>query len=490
MTRGQDLPDLVRYLFGPGRANEHTNQRLIASHESLTAQGGPYFDEPDQLAGLAREIDAPRTLFDTEVRGGYVWHCSIALPPDDGELTDEQWARVAQRMVDAMGFSPESGKAQCRWVAVHHGKSTGGNDHVHLAVNLVREDGTKANLWQDKRRTQQVCADLEREMGLRIVEGRNGRSTPGIKRGEQEAAQRRGQPEPARRTLARRVRAASATAETEAEFVRNLRASGVVARPRYAAGGRTEVVGYSVALHTDGQPQIWFGGGKLGGDLTLSRLREQWPDSEPTAAVAAWSERSGQGVRSGADVSPWMRDESAWQMAARQVQDVRERLADVPTDDVVRWSQAAHEAAGVLAVLSARMEPNHPGPLARAADVLSRSAQRTREHRRTPLAGQPGQMRGASLVARHSRTGPLSALGEVELLKALRNTLRGIHRMHQARGELSQARQIEDVARGDLQQLQSRRESMRQSPGAFPPPVAEHERGRTDMRPRGPEHGR
>ena len=48
----------------------------------------------------------------------------------------------------------------------------------------------------------------------------------------------------------------------EAEFVRRLRAGAVLARPRYAQGGRSEVVGYSIALRPirDGAQPIWFGG--------------------------------------------------------------------------------------------------------------------------------------------------------------------------------------------------------------------------------------
>ena len=33
-------------------------------------------------------------------------------------------------------------------VAVRHGVSRAGNDHIHIAVNLVREDGTKASVWR------------------------------------------------------------------------------------------------------------------------------------------------------------------------------------------------------------------------------------------------------------------------------------------------------------------------------------------------------
>ncbi|MFH8350214.1 relaxase/mobilization nuclease domain-containing protein [Streptomyces sp. NPDC018045] len=468
VTRGEDAPGLVGYLFGPGRFNEHVNQRLIASHAGIVGQGGPHFRGPGELEALAREFDAPRQLFGTEVKGGHVWHCSISLPPEDGRLSDEQWAQVARRVMDDMGFSEASGKAPCRWLAVHHGPSKDGNDHIHLMVNLVRDDGTKASVWRDYPRVQQICGTLEREMGLRVVEGRGGRTVPGIKRGEQESAVRRGRPEPDRRTLARRVRAAAAVTGNEADFVRQLRSTGVIARPRYASGGRDEVTGYSVALQpAEGAQPVWYGGGKLAGDLSLTRLREQWPDSDPAAAVAVWSER-GAGERR--RVNAALRDEAAWEVAAQQIADARARLADIPPEDTVRWSQAAQETAGVLAAWSGRLETARPGPLARAADVLARSAQRTHEDRRAPLAERPGALKGAAMVTWYARGGGTGVWGQFLMVQQLRNVLRAVHDMHQARDERDQARAIAAEARGGLAELQQARQQMMQSPGALPGP--------------------
>lgn len=48
-----------------------------------------------------------------------------------------------------MGFiDDKNGLADCAWLAVHHGSSKDGNDHVHIAVNLVREDGRRADIHQ------------------------------------------------------------------------------------------------------------------------------------------------------------------------------------------------------------------------------------------------------------------------------------------------------------------------------------------------------
>ena len=89
-------------------------------------------------------------------------------------MTDEKRSAIAQDFMDRMGFTEAgSGKADCRWVAVRHGLSTNGNDHVHLAVSLVREDGTKASTHNDFTRAQTVCRDLERDHGLERLESRD-----------------------------------------------------------------------------------------------------------------------------------------------------------------------------------------------------------------------------------------------------------------------------------------------------------------------------
>ncbi|WP_344033139.1 relaxase/mobilization nuclease domain-containing protein [Streptomyces luteireticuli] len=463
------MAKLVRYLWGPGRANEHTDPHAVAISNGCLSEGFPAFADASELAQLAADLDAPQRIFGTEVREGHVWHCSVSIPPEDGELGDEAWAKVARRVVDEMGFSGTADRAPCRWVAVHHGKSTRGNDHIHLVVNVVREDGSKADVFRDYHRSQQLCGRLEQEMGLRVVEGRMGRGMPGIKRGEREAAARRGRPEPARLTLARRVRAAAAGSQSETEFVAHLRRSGVLVRPRYQAGGQSVVTGYSVALREkNGESPVWYGGGKLAADLTLTKLRAQWPGSEPADAVEAW--KSGAVVREPNSVR--LRDESAWEMAAQQIAAVRERLTNVPMDDVTQWAQVARETAGLFAAWSQRLEGDRPGALAQAADALARSAQLPDGVQHRPdTASKHTDLRGVALVVMYSRSGEASDWGEYLMLRTLRNTLRAIHDMHRAREEHYAARQIEDSARHGLAELERARQTLMDSPGApLPPP--------------------
>jgi hypothetical protein len=149
ITRGHDIRGLIRYLFSPGKANEHRDQRVIAGSEVLTAPLGVDLDWTE-VGLLGRSLDLPRADHAKVVTGGHVWHLSLSSRADDRHLTDEQWAEIATGAMDAMGFTETSGNAPCRWVAVGHGRSNAGNDHIHIAVSLVRENGTVASTWQDR----------------------------------------------------------------------------------------------------------------------------------------------------------------------------------------------------------------------------------------------------------------------------------------------------------------------------------------------------
>jgi len=144
VVRGDRMGGLLTYLVGEGRHNEHTDQHLVAGDGALMAWHGDAELDRDAALAIARHLDQPRTAFDTEVPGGHVWHCSLSLRPGT-ELSDETWGAIAGRFVSKMGFDDQDGtRAACRWVAVRHGLSQGGNDHVHLVVNLVREEGPRA----------------------------------------------------------------------------------------------------------------------------------------------------------------------------------------------------------------------------------------------------------------------------------------------------------------------------------------------------------
>ena len=73
--RGDRMGGLVRYLFGPGRAEEHTNQRIVAASDP--AWVGTTQPDAATLAQLIAELDEPMQQHGDTTRAGYVYQPSI-----------------------------------------------------------------------------------------------------------------------------------------------------------------------------------------------------------------------------------------------------------------------------------------------------------------------------------------------------------------------------------------------------------------------------
>ncbi|MFG3525094.1 relaxase/mobilization nuclease domain-containing protein [Nocardia nova] len=434
ISRGQKMGGLLVYLLGPGDHNEHKDRHIVAgSSLLLRAEWMRTFDGPadkqasrDVALAVAHEIEIPRQLWGTkvrmrakavpvgvgargesgergldvvepagkgekgEMRDAPVWHCVLALEPGE-DLDDARWAAVANDFMDRMGFAGTAdGKvAPARWAAVRHGKSGEkgeGQEHIHIAASLVREDGSKVSTFDygpgkakgDWKRAQQVCNELEHAYGLKVLASREhgNRGLSGDSRAEIERAKRIGAPESERDRLRRLVRAAATATDTEAEFVKSLRESGISVAPRYERGGSSEVSGYKVRFRRDdAEVGPWVGGGTLAGDLTLTALREQqWNDSAAARedALAVWRNDS---ARRGRQVDRAVDDPQMWRQAAAEIGQWRERMEQVPHADRAQWAWMAGQAAGVFAAWSEVLEGDKPGVFAAAHKELARSAQ-------------------------------------------------------------------------------------------------------------------
>ncbi|WP_340289774.1 relaxase/mobilization nuclease domain-containing protein [Aquipuribacter hungaricus] len=392
ITRGGRTAGVTVYLVGPGRHNEHVNPHVVAGHDTLVSELPEGRLSSDDALDAANLLDHPMRVFGTKVsapvkqwsdeaqaqvqvgtKPAHVWHCSLSLRADEGQIGDEVWSRVVTEFVDEMGFSGTSERAACRWLAVHHGRSTAGNDHVHIVVNLVREDGTKARVHNDAARAQRAANLLERRHGLRVLESReSGRGAAvGVKPAELARAQRETALAPARDELRRRVRAVAAEAGSERELVDGLRDARVLVRPRYAEGDRQRVVGYSVALvslERDGRraAPVWYGAGRLDRTLSLGQLRTRWGQDPAGAEDVAglWTRRW-----AGGDVATTVRTTGAPVRAGRVLGGYRDRSS------AAEDRAAAGAAAAALARASLAIEKDRPGPLAAASEVLARAAQ-------------------------------------------------------------------------------------------------------------------
>jgi hypothetical protein len=283
-------------LYGPGRANEHTNPHLVA------AFGDPAELEPEPRPGRAPDIRRlaallaqPLAALPQPPRGKPVWHCSVRAAPGDRELTDEEWAQVAVSIMDRTGLAPVGDELGVRWVAVRHAP-----DHIHLVATLARQDGTQPPVWNDYYRVRQACREAEQRFGLRATAPADRTAARRPTRAEHEQAARRGWDEPPRVTLRREVCTAAAGARTEQEFFARLQQAGVVVRERRSSVHPGQVTGYAVGLprHTarDGTV-IWYGGGKLAADLTLPKLRARWGGPAAESGTAPGPGVPGRAVR-------------------------------------------------------------------------------------------------------------------------------------------------------------------------------------------------
>lgn len=485
ITRGQRMRGLVTYLFregadgresaqaraaAGGQVEVHTDPHVVASSAGVEVAVGRPLTKVEQ-SDLATQLDTPKALFESDVRGGYVWQLSLTNHRDDGELSDEEWAGVAREAMAKLGFDDDT-KAACPWVAVRHGLSAGGNDHMHVAVSLVREDGAVASWWNDRFKMSELCRELEDRFSLTVVGGRHGETPtqwPG--RAEFERAQRdpdapqpiEGEPRwtPAQE-MAIVVRGVAAASVDEAEFVRRLHDAGYEVRPREAPGDHTKVVGYSVRpVH--GDDRSWRAGGKLAKDLGLPRLREQWRERGGQPVVdgrAAWrSPKRGPARHRGVDEIPIEQRGDPGEREAQSVDAAR-------WDDAVRWTRettaaveagsvdpgdVAHGAAGVAAALSVRLEGGEPGPIAGLAAQLARHPGAERRSTAPPPPNEPpsdspnylvGALAAAAVIAvQGTRIG--SRLSVLVLAVELARLGEALAERNRTRQQLAYARALE-----------------------------------------------
>lgn len=462
IVTGGDTGGLMRYLVGPGRANEHENPHVIAGSRDIVRKWGDWETiSVSQASEIATRLDAymhetgtfptgkarrfnPATgavEWNGEIEANHVWHCSLSLSPEEASLGDEVWGRIASDFMSEMGFSGTDGKAPCRWVAIHHGSAKNGGDHIHIAATIVREDGTKWTPWYDQRRAQKACNVLEHRYGLLVVESReHARGSRCDSAAAQNAAKRAGTSRTDRAVLEERLRAAATAAASEADFVRRARRLGVRLHPRFASGRIDIVVGYSAALRTEnGQQTRWWGGGRIARDLTLTQLRTRWQDTPSSAleAVEAWKGRYPK-------KPPY--DGPLWEDRIRALEHFRVHLERLDPSDQVGLANASADVAGLLhaQALTARTTGGRD-MLERAAAQVGRCAQ---------LKTRPAEKRLVDVGARLASDLALSIaaatnprLAAIALAHATVDLVHTIAELHEAAGQAATAAAIERDAR-------------------------------------------
>lgn len=451
-ARGRNVGGLLRYLFGAGRREEHTDAHLIAAWE--TAGSLAELEPPTDAAGR-REVRRLTQLLEQPVAVGWkpparpVWHCSIRAHPTDRVLTDAQWAHIAAEVMAAVGLAPHGDPRAVRWVAVRHAP-----DHVHLVATMVRQDRRTAWIMYDKRKAQAACRDLEQRYGLYRVAppGKGSRRWPSpaelnkaarltTTTGSAESSERAGRPVAPRETLRRRVREVAAIATDEADFFARLKQAGVLVRLRYSAAGPGRVTGYAVGLdaHTSAAgATVWYGGGRLAPDLTLPRLRSRWTGTpHPRIGTAARLASTG---TIPVEVS---------RRVAETVRDAAAAIRAAPSPG--HASRIADAAADLLSATAQAWEGEAGGPLTDAADWFDRAAHHLQGRVPSRRVAQAGHLRTmARLIAvwgtlsRDQDT--TAALHLIYTMAALAETLADLrqtqHRLWQARAARHAAAQL------------------------------------------------
>jgi hypothetical protein len=465
ITRGSRMSGLLQYLASTDAdktKNSHTDPHLVAGDAAVMAWYDDGVLDRDDAVAIAKHLDQPRKMFGVEVlqkdfrwdpvkrervenghKAADVWHCSLSLRAEEGALSDQQWGDIANDFVDAMGFTEASGKAQCRWAAINHGTSENGNHHIHIAVSLVREDGTKASTHGDYKKAQQTCRALETKYGLEELSTVH--SARGYDRAEKATAVR-DEREMHRSSLARKVRASASASGSEGEFVRRARDTGMLVRPRYAKNTTDVIVGYSVAERPkQGERPIWFGGGTLASDLKLGALREEWMDSPhlATEAAAEWN-AAARNKRTVSRTGPEHAAPPAemWVEYTRNAAALADQLRTIPRDDHATWAKAARDVSGAFAAWSYRLEPT-PGPLAATAAELSRTAQLRAPRQHSKPVALPSIAGTAMLFMAASSKNKTAA--QTALMVQLINTAFAVYEMHQQSGRTREAQRIRAV---------------------------------------------
>ncbi len=293
VLRGSDVSGLLRYLYGPGRANEHAAPRLVAGWDD-PAVLEPRVDADGRrdLRPLVSQLCQPVVLAGLGPAERPVYHLVVAAAKADAArgleadrpLTDAEFGRVATDLMARTGLAVD-GRDSVRWVAVRH--DTPGAEHVHVVATLATEAGRRVWPRNGFYRIGEGCRAAEQRLGLRGTAERDRTAVKRPTRAESEKAARSGSETPVRVALRRQVRAAAGAADGVEGFFDRLRTAGVMVKERHSEQDGA-LTGYAVALpgrqDAAGLP-VFYGGGKLAADLTLPKLLARWQPAEPAAAT-------------------------------------------------------------------------------------------------------------------------------------------------------------------------------------------------------------
>ena len=136
ITKGASGRGLIRYLFGPGKANEHRDQRVIAAGWRCGPKKGRTLSA-GEIADLGAALDAANDSYGKNPTGGHIWHVSLSLPHGGStHRSTSEWAEIAQRSCGA-GFRGRRVSRRPGWRS--------GTGPAHRAIST----STSPHPWSD-----------------------------------------------------------------------------------------------------------------------------------------------------------------------------------------------------------------------------------------------------------------------------------------------------------------------------------------------------
>lgn len=418
ITRGGDTRGLIGYLVGPGIANEHANQHVVSGSFDLVGWVETHdIHSAEAIRDMAAGIDAYMTDLDVvrpkgtylkvDMRTGektrmvdasnHVWHCSLSLSPKEPAQSDERWAQIATEFMTEMGFeTPTDPTRQCQWIAIRHGFSKNGGDHIHIAANIIRANGDEWNEWNDRYRAQRTCNLLEHKFGLKIVESREAnRAAQWSSHKDHAKAEMRSDKLTDTQRIEVGLRAAAASSDNEVQFLAQSRSLGIRLRPWYGQGSTEKVVGYLASL--DGTK--WVSAPRIASDLQLERLRDGWTRSHDIDTKASESWKLSWGRHTATNGAPL---DAFWNDTPPSEHDVKVWFAHADRTDPDAVASYTHHCANIFA--AAQVGVGREGP---AADVFAQASRQVGIGAQTKWRPRPQAMPGGMYLMARSLVGSM-----------------------------------------------------------------------------------
>lgn len=237
-VKGKSFIKLLKYLFGKEGAKQIGGNMDETTPRSLAAE-----------LHLSRRINPKVTRT--------VYHASLSLPYNES-LDDDTWHEIAQKYLQAMGFTMN------QYIVVRHTDRT--HDHAHIVASRIRLDGTTVSDSWDYPRSEAVIRKLEKEYNLQSVEPSKRKENRSPTTGERRQLARIGE-ESVRVKLQRSLNHITQDHPTMPELMRRSQQQGIDVRVGYTCTGKVKGISYKL----DG---VAFSGTHLGKAYTFPGLQK------------------------------------------------------------------------------------------------------------------------------------------------------------------------------------------------------------------------